>query len=218
MLALAAFSKWAGCYRRFQQLKQNLGLTWSSHNASEVFKRLIDESHQIEDLDDWLRQVRDLGWDYYFPIAFMRLTGLRPSEACMSLSLVAEHGSEGYYNKKLNALEHFRFDQFLRRTKNCCLSFISENLRDRMLKYGQPVSWNKLRSKIARAGLKVRLHELKKVWAITLHDHGVALESVTLLQGRMSRSVFAQFYHRPNLERLGNEVLRALNPVENQLL
>jgi hypothetical protein len=100
----------------------------------------------------------------------MRLTGLRPSEACMSLSIVAEQGLEGYYNSKLIALEHFRFNQFLRWTKDCYLSFISENVCEKMLDYGQPVSWNKLCSKIARAGLKVRLHELRKVWATTLHE------------------------------------------------
>ncbi len=133
--------------------------------------------------DSWLNQIRELGWDYYFPTVFLCLTGLRPSEACLSLSMLAEKGVKGYYNDQLKALEHFRFKGFLRQTKNCYLSFLSDKVLDLALHYGKPVSWNKIRCKIYQSGLKVRLHELRKVWATKLHDGGISLESVNLLQG-----------------------------------
>jgi hypothetical protein len=77
MFALAALSKWAGCYRQFKILKEDLGLKWSTDNGSEVFRRLLDESKKIENIDSWFNQIRELGWDYYFPTVFMVLTGLR---------------------------------------------------------------------------------------------------------------------------------------------
>ena len=218
MLALSSWSKWTGCYDRFKELKERLGLKWSADNGSEAFRRLLEESTEIEDIEVWLGQVKMLGWEYYFPTVFMALTGLRPSEACLSLSMLAEKSGEGYYNKELKALEHFRSKVFLRRTKNAYISFVSERVLEEALAYGKSVSWNKMRSRIRRASLEVRFHDLRKAWATKLHESGIPQESVDLLQGRISQNVFARFYYRPSLQALGLKVLEVLKPLENRLL
>ena len=197
---------------------RRLGLKWSVDNGSQAFRRLLNESQQIQDIETWVNATRSLGWEYYFPIVFMMLTGLRPSEACMSLSILSKEGCGNYYNGELGVLEHFRFDSFLRRTKNCYITFVSKETLEKALAYGETTSWNKLRLKVYRSGLKVRFSDLRKTWATTLHENGIPQESVDLLQGRVSRNVFTRFYYRPNLEALGEKVLQILEPLEQRLL
>jgi hypothetical protein len=218
MLGLTALSKWTGCYDRFKSMRENLGLKWSVDSGSEAFRRLLNESKQIEDIGQWLDQTSKLGDEYSFPIAYMALTGLRPAEACLSLSTLAEKGTEGYFNKDLRALEHFRFNAFLRGTKNAYLSFLSDSLIERASAYAKPVSLNQLRKKTQRAGLPSRFGDLRKAWARRLRDNGVPQEQIDLLQGRISRNVFTRFYYRPNLQALGTKVLEVLEPLEQQLL
>jgi hypothetical protein len=76
MLGLTALSKWTGCYDKFKSMRENLGLKWSVDSGSEAFRRLLNESKQIEDIGQWLDQTRKLGDEYSFPIAYMALTGL----------------------------------------------------------------------------------------------------------------------------------------------
>ena len=76
-----------------------------------------------------------MGTRYYFKLPvqygnillYDTLTGLRPDEACKSITLLKEKGQEGYLNRDIMTLEHFRYPSiFIRRTKNAYFSIITE--------------------------------------------------------------------------------------------
>jgi hypothetical protein len=64
-------------------------------------------------------------------IKFACLIGLRPAEVVESVRLINDKEAlPKYYNPQRQALEHYKFTQFLRATKKAYISFVSPEILD----------------------------------------------------------------------------------------
>ena len=123
---------------------------------------------------------------------------MRVVEAIWSWNLLATKGPEGYYNPETGALEHFRHEElFLRRTKKAYISFIPEELLDAPT---EPLTYDTVRLRLKRAGLKLHLSDLREYWATYMTRH-LTRPEIDMLQGRVGTSVFMAHYFNPNLIR-----------------
>jgi hypothetical protein len=90
MESLAAFSKYSGCYQRWQQIRQAYSLKWT--NGDESLQSLQRFFNPNLTLDSMLQRIKEmmrvLPATMAAVIRFAVLTGLRPSEACESVRLI----------------------------------------------------------------------------------------------------------------------------------
>jgi len=170
------------------------------------------------DTKSWFKEaVEKLPEKYSVTLVFAADTGLRPGEACESISLLSELAEAGrlgeYLNAQFNMLEHFRFPKlFIRGCKNCYISFVPEELLKLVLAIKPKVKANGLRSAIEKAGLKVRIKDLRKLFATTLRENGISEEVIDLLEGRIPQSISLRHYYKPDLLRsIRKKVLEAIS-------
>ena len=88
---------------------------------------MVNEKASLSVMIEWVRDaISKMPEPYYNIIVYNTLTGLRPTEACISLSLV-QNDLENYYNKEKSFLEHFKYPElFIRRTKKAYISVIND--------------------------------------------------------------------------------------------
>ncbi|MCW4046605.1 MAG: integrase, partial [Candidatus Bathyarchaeota archaeon] len=71
-----------------------------------------------------------------------------------------------------------------------------------------------LRSAIKKRGMKVRIKDLRKLYATTLRESGISEEVIDLLEGRIPQSIFLRHYYKPDLLRgIREKVLEAIKPI-----
>jgi intergrase/recombinase len=121
------------------------------------------------------------------------------------------------YNRELQKLEHYKYaDIFLRGKKNVFFSFIPEEFIESMRKC-QSLSYESLRRKLKRRGYPVRLEELRYYFATFMVHNGLIRVEVGLLQGRIGRSLFMKHYFTPDIERLRDKTLNAVDKMVTQV-
>jgi intergrase/recombinase len=131
-------------------------------------------------------------------VCYALLTGLRVSEVFASMELLRNRFDD-YYNSELGVLEHFRFpDIFARRTKTAYVSVYLPILRE-YAERSRFRTYDSLRCFLHRKGLDLNINYCRKIFATYLRKNGVDPEVIDLLQGRISRSVFAKHYYRPEI-------------------
>ena len=218
MAALANLAKFLGMYKDWKEIVSQAGLHWQKTSHLEVFVNMLNTD--IGEVRSWLMDaVQKLPERYSAVLVFAAATGLRPEEAFKSARLISELAEAGklesYLNSKLNMLEHFRFpDLFLRGNKNAYISFVPERILKLVLTVKPRVSSNGLREALQKKGLKVRIKDLRKLFATTVRDAGVPEEVVDLLQGRIPQSVFLRHYYKPELLRdVRERVLKAVEAI-----
>jgi intergrase/recombinase len=140
----------------------------------------------------------------------------------MSCRLITELSEQNklsnYLDKELMMLQHFRFpDLFLRKSKNAYISFITPELLDLVLEAKPRIEYSALDTKIGRAGFKIQVKQLRKLYATKLRAQ-LPQELIDLLQGRISQTIFMKFYYRPLLEDTRDKAIRALMPLQSELL
>ena len=129
MKALTALSKFTGCYHPWQDMIIRYNIKWSSGELFQLFREMVNEKTSLSSMIEWVRDaISKLPEPYYNIILYNTLTGLRPSEACISISLIQEQESfQKYYNREKSLLEHFKFPEiFIRRTKKAYVSIIND--------------------------------------------------------------------------------------------
>ena len=221
MSALANLSKYLGCYGYWRDIVKNSGLKWEKRDALETLISMLNSN--ISDTQTWLMNtVQALPQKYASVLTFTALTGLRPSEACMSTKLIVELFEQKRLNKYLDEkslmLQHFRFKElFLRGNKNAYISFIAKELLDLILKIEPRIKYTALVSALRKRSFKIKTKELRKLHATTLRDH-LPQELIDLLQGRVSQSVFLRFYYKPFLQDIRDKTLKGIEPLQNELL
>lgn len=201
MKALTALSKFTGQYCLWQDMISRYNLKWSSSNSLQLFHDMVNEKTSFSTMLDWVKDVViKLPDQYYNIIVFNTLTGLRPSEACISISLIQQQESfEKYYNKEKSLLEHFRYPEFfIRRTKKAYVS-IANNTIIQVAKhaYNKP-SYNALKLVLRRRKLEAHLYYTRKIFATYLRNNGIEQEIIDILQGRSPKSIFARHYYKPD--------------------
>jgi intergrase/recombinase len=147
---------------------------------------------------DWVKDtISKLPTKYGNILLFDTLTGLRPDEACKSIILLKEKGSEGYLNRDTMTLEHFRYPTiFIRRTKNVYISIMTDKCLG-LVGQSANCGYNALRLGLKRNGLRMNMAFCRKIFATHLRN-GIEQETIDLLQGRIPGTVFSRHYFRPD--------------------
>ena len=81
----------------------------------------------------------------------------------------------------------------------------------------QPVSFDSLRKHLHRAGLNIRLNELRDYYATFMVHNGLIREEVDILQGRVGKSIFMRHYFSPNIKDLRDRVHTAVRKMAELL-
>jgi hypothetical protein len=229
MKSLTCLSKYLGCHdTTWMTIKRKYNLKWSSgrNESLETFERLYDGSKALDKMLQWVRQMpRELLLPYSNVFLFCTLTGLRTNECFEAIRLInnPEHLNT-YYQESKQTLEHFRFPHlFIRRTKAAYISLVTPEFLDIARNTVTPCKYNKImhavvRSKKLRIGGEMNMHYCRKIFASYLgQSAGIESEIIDLLQGRISKSVFARHYFRPNLQQYTKKILDALQELKLEL-
>jgi hypothetical protein len=108
MKSLSALAKYTGHYERWQQIRQNFQLKWSNGDSMQAFNSIFNKERDLDHILNWLTETCSMLPRKYSDVLFFNtLTGLRPSEAYMSVKLI-QTNSENYLNNETKILEHFR--------------------------------------------------------------------------------------------------------------
>ncbi len=150
-------------------------------------------------------------------LQFAVLVGLRPSEVCESVRLICK-STDKYYNPERQALEHFKFSQFIRTTKKAYLSFVTPEMLEGVRYTDQLLSptYNQIRLACWSAGIKCDMRYARKIFASHLRNEGIQPEIVDLLSGRVPQSVLVRHYLVPS-PTYKDDVLRALTKLKEKL-
>ena len=182
MKSLSALAKYTGRYDRWQQIRQRFQLKWSNGDSLQAFSSIFSKEKDLDHMISWLKNTcSKLPQKYTNILMFNTLTGLRPSEAYLSIRLI-HHNAENYLNNDTKILEHFRFPNFIRRTKKAYISIINNGISGIHMLY------------------------CRKIFVTYLRLSGIEPEMVDLLQGRIPRNVFVRHYFRPNFAKENERV------------
>ncbi len=200
MKSIANLSKYLGCYDTWLDIKKRHNLKWTNGNYSDTFSQLLDQGENYDVMIKWLKTcLSKLSKPDANILLYCTLTGLRPTEACQSISLI-QTNLISYLNSKTMVLEHFKYPEiFLRRTKKAYLSIITDEILD-IAKSSTCRTYNSLRMVIRKHNLDTNLNYCRKIFATHMRNQGIATETIDLLQGRSPQSVFARYYFKPNLQ------------------
>jgi intergrase/recombinase len=204
MSALSNLSKFLGMYQQWRESIRSNGLKWSKADTFESFMRIMNNNHS--DLLEWHKKASEVLKDKEkLYLRFMLLSGLRKNEGIQSFNLIITLSNErklaDYYNEDLSMLEHYKFKQFLRRTKNAYITFISKDLLMQITN-SKLVSYPAIRKSLERKGFKLRVKELRSFYASFMVRHNIISEEADLLQGRVPKSVFVRHYLKENPKEL----------------
>ena len=219
MKALTALSKFTGNYHVWQDMINHYNLKWSSGDSLQLFHDMVNEKTSFSTMLDWVKStISKLPEPYYNIILFNTLTGLRPSEACVSISLIQEQGCfEKYFNKEKSLLEHFAYPElFIRRTKKAYVSIVNDTIIKIAKKAYNKPSYNALKLVLRRRHLESHLYFARKIFATHLRNSGIEQEIIDILQGRSPKSVFARHYYRPDLNHQG-KIIECINSLYSVL-
>jgi len=195
-------------------------LKWEQRNSLETFLSLLNTN--INEIKEWLLNTLPvLPSKYRIALVYQTLTGLRPSEACMSLKLLGVLKDQGklsnYYNQELRMLQHFKYEQFLRKSKNAYISFVSDELLENALKVKYTQNYYSIQSYLKKKKIPLRARHLRQLYSTMLRNKGVPTEIIDLVQGRVGKSIFVRFYYKPFLKETKTQVLQALKPLQEEL-
>jgi hypothetical protein len=220
MKALTALSKFTGDYHIWQDMISHYNLKWSSGDSLQLYQELVSEKTSLSTMMSWVKDaISILPQRYYNIIIFNTLTGLRPSEACMSIALIQRRESfENYYNKERSMLEHFRYPElFIRRTKKAFVSIANDTVIEIAKKSYEKPCYNALKLVLRRRKIGTHLYYARKIFATYLRGKGVEQELIDILQGRSPRSIFARHYYKPDF-RSQNKIRRSLTSLHDDLI
>jgi len=221
MASLSNLSKFLGCYQEWKTTIKQFGLKWEQRNGLETFLSLLNTD--INEVKEWLfTTLPILPLKYKTVLVFQTLTGLRPSEASLSLKLLGnlkDHNKlSDYYNPELKLLQHFKYKQFLRKSKNAYISFISDELLENALKVRYTQNYYAIQSYLKKKKIPLRARHLRQLFSTILRNKGVPAEVIDLLQGRIGQSIFMRFYYKPFLQEMKTKTLEAIKPLQEELL
>ena len=223
MSAISNLSKYLGIYEFWRQIIKNTGLKWEKRSALETIIDILNSD--IGDTQKWLFEaVQRLPRKYATVLVFTALTGSRPSEACNSCKLIVEVSEKNrlheYLNPELMMVQHFRYkDIFLRNSKIAYISFVSGELLNLILQRKPRIKYTALVSALRKRGFKIRIKELRKLYATLLRENQhLPKEAIDLLEGRVGESIFLRFYYKPFLQNLKQKALKGIEPLQQKLL
>lgn len=219
MKSLVCLSKYLGCYVQFKEKLKQYGIKWVKPDCFSSFMRIMNNDHK--DLIEWFRKTSGvLDGNERLYLKFMLLSGLRKSEGMQAFNLIIqmhrENRLEEYFNEELSMLEHYKYKQFLRNTKNAYITIVHKDLVMQIAN-SKPVSYNAIHCYLMRKRIILRIKELRSYYASFMVRHNIISEEVDLLQGRVPKSVFARHYLKENPAELRDRTLKAITELEQTL-
>jgi hypothetical protein len=199
MKALAALSKYLGCYDLWKSIIERHQLKWSNEDAIQIFHNITNADHDFSSMVKWLRDALTmLPQSYGNILLFNALTGLRPEEAIQSIKILHNNKESDDYLKDNTVLEHYKYPSiFIRRTKKAYISIVNGTILG-LAREAADHGYNSLRLSIKHKGLDMNMAFCRKIFATHLRNNRIEPEIIDLLQGRIPKSVFARHYFRPD--------------------
>jgi hypothetical protein len=218
MKSLSALAKYTGCYNRWQEIRQNFQLKWSNDNSLQAFSSIFNKEKDFDHMICWLIDTCSrLPKNYANILIFNTLTGLRPSEACMAITLI-HNNLEHYLNRDTQILEHFKFQEFIRHIKKAYISLFNDEILKIAEHAEKELTYNSLKWIFKRYNIPLCMSFCRKIFATYLRTQGVEQEIIDLLQGRIPRNVFVRHYYRPNFIEENKKVTFLLTNLYKRLL
>jgi intergrase/recombinase len=113
-------------------------------------------------------------------------------------------------------LAHFKFPQvFIRRTKKAYISIITDKGLE-LARQSAACGYNALRLAVKKRSLDMNMAYCRKIFATYLRNQGIEPETIDLLQGRISKSVFVRHYFRPDFNH--DRIKEAIDSLHNTLV
>jgi intergrase/recombinase len=214
--ALLILARYLGLRDQFKAALKVVGFKWKRSDVIAAFMRIY--GNRNSNLNEWVAEINKvLRPNERLLIEYIRLSGLRKSEAIESFNLIIKLSQQNklsdYLNPENGIIEHFRFKEFLRGTKNAFISIIPESLITEIAQ-SSPVTSPQIIKKLQRAGLKSRINELRDYYGTWLVRHGVIKEEQDLICGRISQSIFVRCYFSPAINDLKARVLSAIQTMK----
>jgi intergrase/recombinase len=186
----------------------------------QAFTRIFN-SQAHKGLGEWYQKaLAVLKENERLYLRFMLLSGVRAMEGVKAFNLIVELGpkyTEEYYNCETRFLEHFKYPKlFLRRSKNIYVSAVPRKLLDE-ISMSTRISYNALDKRLDRAGLPMRIKQLRSFYATKMREMGLLSEQIDLIQGRVGKSIFLQHYFKQDAKSLSNQILQLLPMIEDFL-
>ena len=219
--SLTALSRFLGTYNSFMAEMKAHGIKRVRQDPVQAFTRIFN-SNAHKGLGEWYKKALTvLKENEQFYLRFMLLSGVRAMEGVKAFNLLVKLGSkytEEYYNKDTGFLEHFRYPKlFLRRSKNAYVSVVHKELLDEISK-SKRISYNAIDKRLDRAGMPMRIKQLRSFYATKMRETGLLSEQIDLVQGRVGKSIFLQHYFKQDAKLLSNRILQLLPKLEETLL
>lgn len=220
MKSLTLLARFLGYYNTWQQIRKRHNLRWTAGNESiTAMQRFFNPEVTLEVMLDKIRKMMQV-----LPLAmasvvkFACLVGLRPWEVCESVRLlnIDTLRDKPYYNPERQALEHFKFSQFIRTTKKAFLSFVTPLMLSIVQNLEKVPTYNAIRLTCQRRGINMDMRYCRKIFASWLRQSGIQPEVIDLLQGRVSQSILTRHYLAPS-QNMKDDVLKALEKLQQQL-
>jgi hypothetical protein len=217
---MITLSKYLGNYEAYTSAIKNHGIKWANNNDSlTAFVRILN-GNNLKGLPEWYQKAYSIFNDNEkLYLRFIALSGVRKTEAKMAFDKIREMARAGkleeYYNSETKMLEHFRYRQFLRGTKNLYVSAIPIELIQQIANTQNTISLSTMRKKLARNKMPLRFKELRQFYATNMRKLGLMQELISLLQGRVERTVFTQFYLKENPKELAEKTMLLTYKLEN---
>jgi intergrase/recombinase len=204
MKALAAFSKYSGCYETWQMIRKQHQLKWTSVDSFSGFNSIFKEDASFSKMVGWVREAIEKYPRFANILLFDVMTGLRPTEAIESFNLLINPLSRAeYLSKDRKTLEHFRFPTvFLRRTKKAFITIANADILSLTdSRHAEVLNYDKIRLTFLRNDQKFFMSYCRKIFATYLRNEGVESELIDVLQGRIPNSIFVRHYYRPDMSK-----------------
>ena len=216
MKALATLSKYLGWYDLWKDIVHSYQLKWSTEDSVQAFQNISNAQKDLTSMIAWVKELHSkLPKSYGSILIYDTLTGLRPQEACESVRLL-KNDCNNYLTRRENTmiLEHFKYPQFIRRTKKAYVSIINDQILETAKCCGEH-SYNAVRIYIKKKGSAMHMAFCRKIFATHLRNQGVEPEIIDLLQGRSPKSVFARHYFKPDFNHI--KIKESINSLYDSL-
>jgi len=220
--SLIVLSKFLGINQQFKQRLLDYGIKIHRQDSFTSFLRILNANNNSNNILKWYKEAQSkLRNNEKTWLKFLLYSGLRKEEAITSFNLIIElhknNRLNDYYDDNLSCLCHFKYPKyFIRRTKNCFISFISEGLL-RQIQNSKPTSYDAISRRLYRNKLKCRINELRDYFGTYLLQHGILEAEINLCQGRIPPSIFIKHYWSPKLTELRDRIFKALIELEQSI-
>jgi intergrase/recombinase len=219
--SLTVLSRFLGTYNSFMNELKTHGIKRVRPDPVQAFTRIFN-SKAHEGLGEWYKQAMTvLNENERLYLRFMLLSGVRAMEGVKAFNLIVELGTnyiEEYFNEKTGFLEHFKYPKlFLRGSKNLYVSTVPQKLLDDIAR-SEKISYNVIDKRLDRAGLGMRVKQLRSFYATKMRERGVLSEQIDLVQGRVGKSIFLQHYFKADARLLSDRIRELLPRIEETLL